>query len=166
MKIHLRCFGRKHQEVQLSSTVLWVARTEVSLAVTWAVSPACWEPSRHQLLEKLPLKHIWKTYSSTATVFYSVNNLSVREGFCTLYALQEYSEDLLSFYVPLGSPPIHQQPFCWRTSMHGPYWWSFIQRILCPVKVTSSQSSEPTWKSFLSLASTRSSISVPPVPKR
>ena len=50
--------------------------------------------------------------------------------------------------------------------MHGPYWWSFIQRILCPVKVTSLQSSEPTWKSFLSLDRTRCSISVPPVPKR
>ena len=34
----------------------------------------------------------------------------------------------------------------------------------CPVKVTSFQSAEPTWKSFLSLVKTRCSISVPPVP--
>ena len=50
--------------------------------------------------------------------------------------------------------------------MLGPDWRSLIQRILCPVKSTSFQSSEPSWKSFLSLAKTRCSISVPPVPKR
>ena len=43
---------------------------------------------------------------------------------------------------------------------------SCVQRIRCPVKVTSFQSSEPTWKSFRSLVKTRCSISFPPVPKR
>ena len=56
--------------------------------------------------------------------------------------------------------------FCWLTSMHDPDGGSFIQRILCLLKVTSFQSSEPTWISFLCLAETRYSISVPPVPKR
>ena len=50
--------------------------------------------------------------------------------------------------------------------MYGPGWGSFHQRILCPVKVTSFQSSEPTLKSFLSLVRTRCSVSCPPVPKR
>ena len=49
-----------------------------------------------------------------------------------------------------------------RFRFGGPY----VQRILCPVKVTSFQSSEPTWKSFRSLVKTRCSISFPPVPKR
>ena len=53
--------------------------------------------------------------------------------------------------------------FCWLTSLHDPDWESFVQRILCPVMVTSFQSSEPT---FPSLAKTRCSISVPLVPKR
>ena len=43
---------------------------------------------------------------------------------------------------------------------------SGVQRILCPVKVASFQSSEPTWKFLLILAKTRCSISFPPVPKR
>ena len=47
-----------------------------------------------------------------------------------------------------------------------PNWEIFVQRILCPVKDTSFQSPETTWKSFLSLIRTRCSISVPTVPKR
>ena len=87
VEAHFHCFCRRHQEIQLFSTVLWVARIEVSLAATWVVSPACWELSNHHLLEKLPLKHIWKTCSNTGTVSCFVTNLSVPEGFCTLYAL-------------------------------------------------------------------------------
>ena len=56
--------------------------------------------------------------------------------------------------------------FSWLTSTHDPDWGSFVQRMLCPVQVTSFQFSEPTEKSFLSLDKTRCSISVPPVPKR
>ena len=43
----------------------------------WAVSPVCSELSHHQLLEKLPLKHLWKTCSHTGTVSCFVTNLSV-----------------------------------------------------------------------------------------
>ena len=50
--------------------------------------------------------------------------------------------------------------------MHDPDWRSFIQRILCLMKVFSFWSSEPTWKSFVILVRTRCSISFPPVPKR
>ena len=50
--------------------------------------------------------------------------------------------------------------------MHDSDWESFVQRVLCPVMVTSIQSSEPTWKSFPSLDRTRCSISVPFVSKR
>ena len=110
MKIHLRSFGRRHQEIQLTSTLLRVARTEVLLAVTRAFSPACWVPSHHQLLKTLPLSHIWWTCSNTESVSYTVPNLSVTEGFCTLCALQEYSGDLLLYFFLLGSPPIHQWP--------------------------------------------------------
>ena len=34
LKIHLHCFDKRHQEIQLSSTVPWVARTEVWPVVT------------------------------------------------------------------------------------------------------------------------------------
>ena len=60
VKTHLHCFCRGHQETQLFSRVLWVARIVVSLAVIRSVSPAFSNLSQHQLLEKLPLKHIWK----------------------------------------------------------------------------------------------------------
>ena len=60
VKTNLLCFCKKHQESQLFSMVLWVARIEVSLAAPWVVLPACLEPSHLQLLEKLPLKHIRK----------------------------------------------------------------------------------------------------------
>ena len=39
----LRYFRLRHQEIQVFSMVLWVAITEVSLVVTWSVSPICWE---------------------------------------------------------------------------------------------------------------------------
>ena len=111
VKIHLRFFGRRHQEIQLSSTVPWVARTEVLLVVTWAVLLICWEPLHHQLLEMLPLKHIWRICSNTEIVSYSAINLSVPRGFCTSCALQEYNGDLLSYFFLQESPPIHQQHF-------------------------------------------------------
>ena len=60
------------------------------------------------MLEKLPLKQIWKNCSNTETVFYSATNLPAPEGFNILYALQEHSEDLLLYSVPLGSLPTHQ----------------------------------------------------------
>ena len=75
MKIHLHCFDRRQQDIQLFSTVLWVARIEVSLAATWPVSPACQEPSHHQLLERPPLKHIGKTCSNTETASYFTNQV-------------------------------------------------------------------------------------------
>ena len=34
VKSHHRCFGKRHQEIQLFSVILRVASTEVSLAVT------------------------------------------------------------------------------------------------------------------------------------
>ena len=46
--------------------------------------------------------------------------------------------------------------------MCGPVWESCVQRILCPVKATSFQSSELTCESYLSLVQTRRSISFPP----
>ena len=143
-----------------------MARTEVSLAVTWAVSPACWEPPLHQLLEKLPLRHIWKTCSNTEAVFHSVTSLFVQEGFCTLYCIARVQWRSSFVFRSTGISSNSSTAFCWLTSMRGPYLGSFVQRILCPVKVTSVQSSEPTLKSLQSLARTRCSISVPPVPKR
>ena len=71
VKTNLLCFCKKHQESQLFSMVLWVARIEVSLAAPWVVLPACLEPSHLQLLEKLPLKHIRKNCTNTGTVSYS-----------------------------------------------------------------------------------------------
>ena len=110
----------------------WVARREISLAVTWAVSPACEELSHHQLSEKLPLKHIWRTCCNTETVSCFVTNLSVPEHFCTLYALQGYSGDLLLCSFRLGSPPILQLPFSWLTSKLGPTIRAQIISILIP----------------------------------
>ena len=46
-----------------------------------------WELSHHQLLEKLLVKHIWKSCSNTQTVSFFVTNLSVPEVVCTFYAL-------------------------------------------------------------------------------
>ena len=155
VKIHLRYFGGRHQEIKLSSMVLLVARTEVSVAVTCTVSPACWKPSHHQLLEKLP--YTGRICSNTETVFYSATSLSVIAG-----VRWTSSFVFRSTRVSTNS----SIAFCWLTSMHDPDWESFVQRILCPVKVTSFQSSELTWKSFLSLARTRCSISVPLFRKR
>ena len=76
-----------------------MARTEVLLVVTWAVLLICWEPLHHQLLEMLPLKHIWRICSNSEIVSYSATNLSVAEGFGTPCALQEYSQDLLSYFL-------------------------------------------------------------------
>ena len=126
VKIHLHCFGRRHQETQWLSTVLWVARSEVSLAATWVVSPPCTELSHHQLLEKLPLKHIWKTCNNTGTVSCFVTLLSVPEGSCTWHALWEYSGDRLVFSFRLGSPPILQSPF-----LDWPQWLVLIEDLSC-----------------------------------
>ena len=41
VKTHLQCFCKRHQEIQLFSTILWGARIEVSLAASWVVLPAC-----------------------------------------------------------------------------------------------------------------------------
>ena len=48
---------------------------------------------------------------NTETVFYTATALPVPEGFCTLCALQEYSVDLPSYFLLLGSPSIQQWPF-------------------------------------------------------
>ena len=106
------------QETQLFSSVLWVARIEVSVAATWVVSPACWELLHHLSLEKLHSKHIWKTCFNTGTVSCFVTNLSVPEGFCTWYALLEYSGYVLISSFRLGSPPILQSLFLdWPQSL-------------------------------------------------
>ena len=97
---------------------------------------------------------------------YSATKLLVPENLCILYALQGYSRGPLSCCVPLGSPPVPQWPFLDSPQCTIQFEDLFVQRILCPVKVTSFQSSEPTWKSFLSLVRTRCSISFPPVPTR
>ena len=41
VKTHLHCFRKRHQGIQLFSTVLWGARIEVSLAAPWIVLPVC-----------------------------------------------------------------------------------------------------------------------------
>ena len=87
---------------------------------------------------------------------YSAANLSVPE--CI--------GGLPSCFVPLGSPQALQSPlldYLQCTALSGDF---FIQRILCPVKVTSFQSSEPTWNYVRSLVRTRCSISFPLVPNR
>ena len=56
--------------------------------------------------------------SNTETVSYSATSLFVSEGFCTLYALQGYSEDLLSYFFLLGSKQYINGLFYWFTSMH------------------------------------------------
>ena len=113
---------------------------------TWLteLNPSFQHDSKNwQLLEKLPLKLIWKICSNTRTVSCFETNLSVPRGFCTLYALLEYGGNLL-----LCSSQLDAIALSWRTLMIGPNGRSFILRHLCPVKNTSFQSSEPTWKSF------------------
>ena len=97
VKIHLRYFGRRHQELQVSSTVLWVARTEVFTGCDLCCLASLLRAFISPTVGEAALKHIWKTYSNPATVFYSVNNLSVRESFCTLYALQGTVEIFFRF---------------------------------------------------------------------
>ena len=163
MKIHLHCFGGSHQEIQLFSTFLWVARIEVPLAVP----PACWESSQHQSLEKLPLKHIWRTCSNTGTVCVLLCNQFIcpRRLLYLVCTVRDKWRSSFEFLCT-GILSDYWIALSWVTSMLDPDSGSFIQRILCPVKSTLFQSSEPTSKSFLSLARTRCYISIPPVPKR
>ena len=109
--VHLHCSSKRHDEIQLSSSVLWVIRSDFFIVMTWAVMPTCWEPLRHQLLEMLLLKHIWRICSNTEIVSYSATSLSVPEDFCTLCALWEYSQDLPSYFFLLGSLSIRQWPY-------------------------------------------------------
>ena len=130
-------FGGRHQEIQLSSMVLWESRTEVSLAVTRAVSPACREPSHHLLLEKLPLRHTWKTWSNTETVFFSVASY-----FCPRRLLYLVSSSGVQWrssvvFLSTGFSSNSSISLRWRTSMHDQDWVFLFQRILCPAKVTS-----------------------------
>ena len=149
---YLHRFGRRHQEIQLFSSVLWVARIEVSTGCDMSCPASlCSEPVHYKLLAKPCLKHIWKTCTNTETVSYFVTNLSVPEGLCAMYALQVCSGDLPSCFFSSVIWSNSSIALSWLTSMLGPNWGSFIQRILCLVKSTSFQSSEPTWKSFLSL---------------
>ena len=109
----------------------------------WVVSSTCLKNSHHQVLKKLHLKHIFKTCSSIGTVSYFATNLSVRKGSCNICCIAGVQ---------------------WRSS--SPDWRFCVQRILCPMKITSFQFSESTWKFFLSRARTRCSISFPLVPNR
>ena len=59
-----------------------------------------------QVLELQNKDLFWKSCSNSVAVFYSATKLSVPEVFCTLYALQRYSGDHLSYFFLLGSPPI------------------------------------------------------------
>ena len=85
----------------------------------------------------LPLKHIWRICSNTETVSYSATNLSVPEGFCSLYALQEYNGDFLSYFVLQGSPSIDQWPSVGLPRCKILIENRLPQRILCPANVTS-----------------------------
>ena len=127
-----------------SQMVLWVARTEDSLAVTWAVSPVCLElsHSHRTLLEKLPFKHIWRTCSNLSQ-FICPRSL--------LYLVCIAGVRWRSSFVfrSTGISSSSSIAFSWLTSMYGPVRGSCVQEFfLCPVKVTSLQSSGPTWNYF------------------
>ena len=132
----------KNTTMPLSSTAPWVARTEdlscranLFRAFTSMVGDDAFD-------------NIWRICSNTEIVSYPATNLSVPESFCTSCALQGYNGDFLSYFFLQESPSNSSMAICWLTSMYDPDWEPFIQRILCPVNVTSFQSSEQTWKSF------------------
>ena len=88
VKTHLHCFDKRQQEIQLFSTVLQVARIEVTLATTCLAnllraftSPIVGEAAFEAHLENL--KRHWNCVLLLQPIF------SVRESFYTLCALQE-----------------------------------------------------------------------------
>ena len=86
------------------------------------------------------MKHIWKTCTNTEN--------------CVLLCIQFICPRRLLYLVCFAGVQ-------WRSS------FVFLSQFLIeePSSNEFFQSSEPTWKSFLSLARTRCFISVPPVPK-
>ena len=97
----------------------------VTPSIVLALTVVCWQLGLSALqaflykrdsLAPLFEKSVWRPYltrchSSCVVMSCFVTNLSVPEGFCTLYALQEYCGDLLSCFVLVGSPPIPRWPF-------------------------------------------------------
>ena len=119
------------------------------------------------------LKHIWQICTNTETVFY------LQPVYLSKKASNQFICPRRHLYLVCIAGIQWRSSFVFRStgissfinslllanSMHGPDYGSFIERILCLVKVTSFQSSEPTWKSFVSLVRTRCSISFPLVPQ-
>ena len=54
VKTHLHCFCKRHQEIQLCSTILWRDRMEVSLDASWVVLQVC-------LLKSLHITNCWRS---------------------------------------------------------------------------------------------------------
>ena len=150
VKTNLHWFCKRHQEIQLFSTILWGARIEVSLDSSWVVLPVCLLKAFTSPIvgEAAFGAHPENLYQHWNCVLLCKTHLSVLEGFCTLYALLECSGDLFVF-LSTGISSNSSMNFCWLTSMLGPDRRSLIQRILCPVKSMPFHSSEPTWKCFL-----------------
>ena len=79
-----------------------------------------WLDLPRQLVASLHIANCWRScchwstsgeFVATLKLCPTLRHVYVPEGFCTLYALQECSKDLLSYFVLLKSPPVPQWPF-------------------------------------------------------
>ena len=104
--------------------------------------------------------------SNTGTAFYSATNFICPRRLLYFVCIAGVQWRSSFVFRSAGISFNSWIAFCWLNLLHDPDGGSFIQRILCPVKVTSFQSSEPIWKSFVSLTRKRCFIWVPLVPKR